>query len=211
MAGELIPVSDEQAKAVQEVAKVVGQGIDVASRFFSFFAGALGTEARDLVGWLFGDRLHHARIRNLHKLWTRTEEILQARGVREAQKVSEDIAEPILEAARKQDRPELQELWARLLAAAIDPARAYMVRQLFINAVKEFDPLDARLFKRLNTIGSAQGTNWRQTIGDELHATPDEIEISADNLERLGYIQKLPSRQPAFTALGRELTRTLSG
>lgn len=44
--------------------------------------------------------------------------------------------------AQEESREELAELWARLLANAMDP-NMNSVRQSFIDAVKRMDPLDA--------------------------------------------------------------------
>jgi hypothetical protein len=203
MAGELILISDEQAK-------LGTKALELLQDFGGFLREILGTVPEDVVGLLGGDWLKFRRAKNLADMLATAREKIEKSGVKETQEVPLTLALPMLRAAADESRAELQDLWARLLATAMDPARANTVRQSFINAVKEFDPLDARLFKRLNTMGSAQVANWHQILGAELHATPDEIEISADNLERIGCITKHPGRQPPITSFGRELMRALS-
>jgi hypothetical protein len=48
---------------------------------------------------------------------------------------------PLVISAADEDRDELQEIWARLLAAAADPARAKSFRIQFIEVAKQMDPL----------------------------------------------------------------------
>jgi hypothetical protein len=63
----------------------------------------------------------------------------KARGVADTERVSLVIALPLLEAAAEESREELQDLWARLLAAAMDPGRSGQVRRVFIEIVKQMD------------------------------------------------------------------------
>ena len=72
----LIPISDEQAKLGQELAKAVR---DVSG----YFIDILGDLPRDLVGLLIGDRVKAKRIEKVARLWQRTREHLQDRGIAE--------------------------------------------------------------------------------------------------------------------------------
>ncbi len=66
----------------------------------------------------------------------RTDEIISARHIQKTVAISASLAIPLLSAAGDESRPELQDLWARLLANAMDPARANNLRIEFIEAVK---------------------------------------------------------------------------
>jgi hypothetical protein len=132
---------------VGEAAKAAGKVIDLTSSFGSFLGRMFGILPEDAVGLLVGDLLHHVRLRNCARLEQRTEEILRERGVSETVPLSPSVAIPLLEAAKDESRAELQELWARLLAAAMDPNRNSRVRQSFITIVRHLDPLDALLLK----------------------------------------------------------------
>jgi hypothetical protein len=63
---------------------------------------------------------------------------LRDRKVETPKSASLSLTLPILEAAANESRDELQDLWARLLAAAADPARAPAFRLAFIEAVKKW-------------------------------------------------------------------------
>jgi hypothetical protein len=62
---DLIPISDEQTKAIQEVAKTTGTGLDLVGKAGFYVGWVLGTVPSDLVGLLGGDWLSRVRIRNL--------------------------------------------------------------------------------------------------------------------------------------------------
>jgi hypothetical protein len=82
-----------------------------------------------------------ARERRLDAITRKTKQILHDRDVKEQQELPEDIAIPLLEAAQGESREELQELWARLLANAMDPERAQDVLPDFITTVSRLQPI----------------------------------------------------------------------
>jgi hypothetical protein len=95
-------------------------------------------KATDLIGVAGGDYLGQVRRRNAIRMAHRTDEIISARHIQETVAISPSLAIPLLSAAGDESRPELQDLWARLLANAMDPARANNLRIEFIEAVKRF-------------------------------------------------------------------------
>lgn len=213
MSNDLIPISEEQAKAVQEVAKAVGQGIEAASKFFSWCADAVGDAPRNAFARVIGDRLYHSRIRNIYKLQVRTEEILNQRGVHDRKPVSEDIATPLFDAARQQDSDELRELYAGLLAAAMDPARANTVRLEFVEAVKRFHPQDAVMMKMLRQHSGQLMPNTRDFFASHLKISADASEVALRNLANIGCIgepMQHNTNNYYLTAFGRELMAACS-
>jgi hypothetical protein len=141
----LIPISDEQAKLGQELLKAVRDGS-------GYFADILGDLPRDLLGLLVGDRVKAKRIEKIAMLWERTRERLRDRGMVDPEPPSLKYAIPILEAAADEENEELQDLWSRLLAAAMDPNRRDATRQSFIQVVKQMDPMDALVLKASRAI-----------------------------------------------------------
>lgn len=202
-------MTDEEAKAVQEVAKL-------ADAFGGFVSRILGTVPEDTVGILGGDYLRHIRIRNATRLQQRTDEILRERGIAERTiPVSPRIAFPLIEAAWDETREELQELWARLLANALDPNNRTKIRRSYIAIIRDFEPLDAVLLKKLCDTQERSGNmisikDW----SDELGISHDEFYVSVRNLIRLGCAQtnrleaaSAAPNQLVETPLGRELVR----
>jgi Abortive infection alpha len=95
------------------------------------------------------------------------------------------IALPLPIAAADESRDELRSIWARLLAAAADPARAKSFRVQFIEVAKQMDPLDAAV---LDTTHRRQGVTagLANELAIEFKVNRDEVEISLDNLARFG-------------------------
>lgn len=112
------------------------------------------------------------------------------------------VALPILQGAADEDRDDLVDLWARLLANAMDPT-LNNVRYSFIEAVKEMDPPDAIIMRyayqdnienihtgELNNppINSAGHLNIAQAAG----CNADEVEVSLRHLEKLRFFDVFP-------------------
>jgi hypothetical protein len=209
--GVLAPISDEQAKAIQEVAKAAQEALKALQGVGGFLKDVVGTTPEDIVGYLGGDWLKVRRAENLARIIEKAQERLRARGA-EASKhqASLSLALPILVAAADESRDELQDLWARLLAAAADPTRTKFFRLAFIEAAKRMDPLDATVLRSANQIGGGNIDGAaRNTLAAELKVSRDEIDVSVANLDRLELTA--PTHRPAsvITPFGREFLRAV--
>jgi hypothetical protein len=182
MSNDLIPLDSE---AIKELAKTAGTALAVAGKAGSYIAWVLGTVPHDLVGVLGGDWLRQVRIRNLARLHDRTEEILRSRGVTKTEPVSPSLAVPLLRAAADESREELQELWARLIAAAVDPDRSSRVRRSFIETVARLDPLDAVVLTKLYETPDNLSPNPRDFLANQLAVSSRQIEVSVQYLNEL--------------------------
>jgi hypothetical protein len=218
VADELIPITDEQAKAIQESAKLGQEALGVLKSLGGYLREILGTVPEDFVGLIGGDWLRLRRAENMAEIAAKARERLRVRGVKNAEPISLTLALPLLRAASDESRDELQALWARLLASAMDPKRARMVRREFIETIIRFAPIDAIIMKRLyNEAPEAPGhqniAGWARHYG----VTELELTVALDNLRRLECIQgyqpftsgpdagKLQSA--VITPYGRELMR----
>jgi len=106
-----------------------------------FLKETVGTVPEDLVGLLGGDWLKVRRAENIARMIKKAKDRQKARKTEHLEQPSISIAVPLLVAAADESRDELQEIWARLLAAATDPARAQSFRLRYIAVAKELDPL----------------------------------------------------------------------
>ena len=199
--GNLIPVSDEQAKAIQEALKTL-QGIG------GFLQSTFGTLPQDIVGMLGGDYLKVRRAENIVRITEKAKKRLADRAVENAD-APPSLAIPILIAAGDESRDELQDLWAALLASAADPSRNREFRIQFIEAVKGMDPVDAVVLK-----GSADQHLLR--VGDfaefagAIKLREDQVAVSITNLTRLGLCEYASEgRFARISPLGRELLRAV--
>jgi hypothetical protein len=220
MAGEnsIIPISDEQAKALQEAFKLSGQSLETVRNFGRFLSKILGTVPEDLIGLAFGDALRFKRAENIERLGVQTEKRLRDGGVNSPKQVPLSLAIPLLSAAADENRDELVDLWARLLAAAMDPSRSDAIRLKFIEVVRAMDPIDALVLPFIRDLPNAQPT-MRAVFASRLGRSEDQIEISFAHLCDLGCtagnlgaeptIRHLNLSKVTLTAFGRELLRAL--
>ena len=209
MSDDLTLFSDEQAKVFQERAKSAGKAIDLLDKFGGAVGLAFGPAARNTVG-LAEDSLGEVRQRNAIRLKERTRELLRERHIDpSADEVSPSLIRPVAEAAAEESRPELQELWARLLAAAMAPSRSRAVRRSFIEIVKQMEPIDALVLQKLSEY-SLNPPSIRDNFAVVFKTTNDQIDLSLHHLEKLGCVLIPPAGPSAtLTATGRELTRAL--
>jgi hypothetical protein len=182
----------------------------------AYLARQLGGAPENLIGLLVGDWLIHKRVRRWSQLQDETRRIIEQRNVKEpSDDISPSIALPLIEAALDEDREGLKELWARLLAAAVDPTRKGRVRQSFIAALKQMDPLDAKILETLYDQfagGFPADRNGRDTFSQLLGVTIDEVLVSFGNLERLsciGFGITSPKINPGISPLGKLLIEAL--
>jgi hypothetical protein len=123
---------------------------------------------------------------------------------------------PLIAAAVDEDREGLKELWAKLLAAAMDPARTNLVRPSLIETLKQLDPLDARLLLHLyrNKVGPALGgVSYHVHASKVLSVSEDESWVSLTHLYELGILQQMPGQImqiPTFSPKARLLLKAVS-
>jgi len=209
MSNELMrPIDPDTARAIEEAAKLGGKLVDAGTKAGGYLDRVIGRLPDNIVGLVLGDWVLHTRIRRWAELQAETERILRERGVKEPfAEVSPSLAIPLIEAAVDETREGLKQLWARLLAAAMDPSRTESVRQSFISTVKAMDRLDVRVAEHI-WYNTPKGSTNEDQLSKELNASRDEIEVSINNLRGLDCIlQAALSHAPAFTAFGRELMR----
>ena len=196
----------EEAKAVQELAKVTGKGIGAAREFGRFLGRVIGGSAVQAGGiledWLtYKRKVLHLQWARLYRIKVRVEEELNTRGVDgPTRPVAPKLAFPILEEAAFEDDDELQDIWARLLATAMDP-NAPQIKRAYIHILKSFEPSDAVLLEDLYRItferdsfaepyrlGMGGFTFPITELSTHLNMTGEECEISLLNLDQVGCI-----------------------
>jgi len=153
--------------------------------------------------------LRGARARNRARLRSDTESILKARGAKMDTDPSPTIALPLLSAPQDESRDELIDLWAHLLACALDAARRKNYRRGFVGIAKALEPLDVLVLPILARPGEFAPSKL-EFIANETGLSRDQVELSFRSLIRLeltwptqAQIQNVRS-QPFLTALGRQ-------
>ena len=132
----------EGAKAVQEVGKTARACVDPLTDLGRYIGRVLGTTPEDLVGLAFGDYMAHARIRQMAGHQQKTDEILRMRGTESPQPINPKLAIPALIAVSEEGDETIQELWARLFANAMDPAREVWLNERLIDSLRKMDGAD---------------------------------------------------------------------
>lgn len=211
-------ISPGDAKTIQETAKAVRKTLEVVEKSGKFAANILGPSLKELVGLTLEDPLSYARFRARAWYDRRVQEILRKRGkLGKTKPVSPSIAIPLLEAAQDETREELREIWAKLIANAMDPDRSKGVRRSIIDAVKGFEPLETLVLQEFNAALKC-GSAVSKGIEKRLDCLFDEVEASVMNLEKLGCItktgndfgQKFVMSCYRLNGLGREIIRVCS-
>jgi len=148
------PFGKETSKAVQELAKTTGNAIDAARDAASFFNRVLGNPITDTVGITIADPLRFVRTVSLDWYNRRVEEILAKRNAKRVTGAPPRIALEILDAAQDETRNDLRELWAQLLANAMDESKQKHVRIEFVAVLRQLNPLDALILQRLSSVAN---------------------------------------------------------
>jgi len=190
---------EETAKALQEVAKTTGKFIELIEDAKPFIGRVLGPPVEDAVG-IVSDRLRYYRLKQLFTLRDKVEELHRQRGIESPRPLPPKLAIPLLEAATLEENEPLHDLWARLLATGMDPARPQIQRS-FISILQEFEPIDAKLFLFLwdimfeeddrveaNRLGDGSFIFEPSELASLVKEGPEECEVSLLNLDRLGCI-----------------------
>jgi hypothetical protein len=210
MSNDLLPFSDDQARAVQEVAKTGREALERLGGLGGYLKEIFGYIPKDLMGWAVGDRLQMRRLQNAAKIAGLAQQILDRRQVKDRETTGLLLGRALLDAAGNEDRAALQEIWSKLLAAAMDPNRSSRVRTLFVRIVKDMDPIDALIFQSLQDRWNGQ-PNQRDFLAGRFKWRPDEIETSFGRLQELGLgVCHAIGNSCSITPRGRELLRALS-
>lgn len=128
----LIPIRD-----VYEISKeLLGYGYDVIGFLFPKIPSeVIARKAENSI------RIMRAAQAKLDKAGLKPEE-------RNA--ISLKLGLPIIEKSSLEEDPTLQELWANLLANALNPARSEKVRSIFVDIIHNLSPFDALILNAFN-------------------------------------------------------------
>jgi abortive infection alpha-like protein len=216
MPTELIrPIDPDSAHAIEETAKAVAKAIDAAVQAGKYVGEVLGDLPHDLVG-IMGDWVKQKRALRWAELSAETQKILRDRGVENREDISPSVAIPLIAGAINEDREVLKELWAKLLAAAMDANRADLVRPSLVDVLRQMDPLDALILGQLviarSDLPSVPGNDLAERLAKKFNVSRDEAFFSLEHLYDLGCLMQSPSSfpNPVASAKGSILIRATS-
>ncbi|MBK9947175.1 MAG: DUF4393 domain-containing protein [Nitrospira sp.] len=138
--------SDKQSQLPAQKSVPVA-AIEAAEKLGQFFSNVFGEPIKTSVGML-QDKLGVIRWERQLRLADRVKEILDQRR-KEGNRVSVPprMALPIIEAASIESDDFLQDLWANLLASAMNSVTAPKVRSAFVDIIKQLEPIDVKLLE----------------------------------------------------------------
>jgi hypothetical protein len=175
-------MSDEQAKAVQEVAKATSDIVKLAGGAGAYLAKIFGSILENVLGYYGGDWLQHKRLRHLAVLGAETQRVLESVDVKRITEPNPAVLIPLLQAAADEAESELQAMWAALLANAMLDGGG-RVRRTYIEVLRTLDPADILVLKGMSD-------SWA-SYGDENSALTHEERISLEALFSRGCVHRI--------------------
>lgn len=218
-------IGDEQAKAVQELAKTARDFRAELAADGKFVGGLIHRPADEGLG-LVSDVLRYARLEIAIRFSQRVDRLMQERGLTNGPtaKILLPVLVPLLEAASLEEDEELADMWAEMLVNAADADSGVDVKRSLVPLLKAMSPLDVRIlamvvdtpdeFRRDGIVKTYDFPNsytpWISNEGN-IEPAPEEVQISLWNLVGHGCLAEPMAYGAAnlnmveVTALGRLL------
>lgn len=218
---------EEESKAIQEIAKATGKGIDAVREAGGFIARYVAGPLEEGFGILH-DRLKYVRWERQVRFMQKADQFLTDAGIPAPTRgVPLKIAIPLLQAASIEDDDGLQDRWAALLVNAANANSGVDVHRSFVEILSQISPLEAKILDALYSLPFESARHSGITTDtlpssarilaekEDPHPQPsDEIALALGNLVRVGCL-KVPttwSGGETFssvnpTMLGREFVR----
>ena len=172
--------------------------------------------AEDVLGLAGGDYLSEVRKRNRARMAEKTERILKERGIKPDGEVAPVDMIPLLAAAQDESRDELLEIFARLLAAAADPARRGSFRRQFIEIARQMEPIDVAVLEKTRAAGNKAVNPTRFAVfAEQLEVPADNVLNAMAALKQLGLLENETNLTaqifPRLSSLGRQFLAAING
>lgn len=168
-----------------EEAEAMRAGLDAAKGY----ADLVLKPPLEQIGGLLSDTVGLWRLKNRVSVLLKAKRFCEERGI-DPRKLLPDVFVPLLDAAGDTEDERIQEMYANLLAAHVDPAMQDSVHPSYAKILAQFAPIDAAILRDIVT-GRADHRFAPQTISlSFLHGAHGVGTIMAiENLERLGILQ----------------------
>lgn len=141
---------NEEAKAVQEVAKTSGKFIDGIRDFGSFVTKFISGPLEQKKG-ILEDELKYSRWENQIKLMQKAEKFIVECGLntQPTNPIPFKLAVPLFQAATLEDDDYLQELWASLLINSSYNESGVKLTRTFIDVLERISSFEARILMKI--------------------------------------------------------------
>jgi hypothetical protein len=185
---------EEIAKAVAATAQFGTQTVKATEKILGFISRVFKEPAETTAG-IVGDRLKLFQWERQVAYVDKVNGILVAKGVADTRAVYPKYALPILENASLEDQEDIQFLWAKLMANAMDPASQVDLQMAFIEIIKNLTTLDVKILNKIYESLVNSGSDKYEKVLDiiitkdeickVMSITSKEYEISIFNLFRM--------------------------
>ncbi len=120
---------------------------------------------------------------------------LEARKIDQPKPISPRVLIPALVALSEESDDLLQDLWANLMANAMDPDSDVDLQKTHIETLRQFEPIDAVFLHQLDAHARSGTADLNlETIASELDFRPMALAQSHERLGQLGCVQVITSR-----------------
>lgn len=143
--------TEEIAKAVAETSKFGTKSLETTEKILGFLAKVFDESIEHAVG-IVSDRLKFLRWQRQVRMVDKIEQELRQHKVVKTRPVAPKFALPILENASLEEDDDLQDLWVRLMANAMDPNFEGGLRMAFIDIIKSLTPSDVMMLDFFYTV-----------------------------------------------------------
>lgn len=166
-------MTDEDKNFSPPVDKAIGQVIVETARDSRALLEKLFGPAVTEFGGMLGDRMCYWRFRNLCHILSKVEEITKAHGFEVEGLSSLEFGDAFrtIEAASFEEKEEVQELWAGLIANAVSPDSTITIKKVYIEILRSLSPAEAAL---LELLGECERRSWRINV-EELKEFNEEM------------------------------------
>jgi hypothetical protein len=195
-------MTEEEAKAAQEIAKAASQGINALEKTGGYLSKYIDGPLEQAVG-IVEDRLKYYRWERKIRLFDRANEFLKNRGMTSpTAPVPLKIALPILEAGSIEDDDDIQDIYAQILANAADIKFELKIKRTYIDVLQNLSGLEIDILRKIYSLNFEEIWNdgvWttklptsilREQPEQENLRPPKDIEIALANMFRFGLINR---------------------
>jgi hypothetical protein len=191
---EVAELGNELAQAEQERQRTA-QALIGAARDAGAYLGPHFRNAVSEFAGLCGDQMAYWRFSNFNRLLNKVEAKIKDGKVppHALRKLSFADSVRVIEAASAEEEDSVQELWARLIKNAVDPAGTTTVKKVYIELLKSLSPPEAAFLDLLSKgqLTKRLTVKEAQTLYAEMHSVADQCWRLFDNDEQKVAIQNL--------------------
>lgn len=157
----------------------------------------------ETVGELIRDEAHYLRWKNANRVLDRAEKYLEERNAQGKNSIPLGLAIRFMDGASIEEDPNIQDMWARLLANAADPKNEYEISKTHITLISELNSLDAQVLEffetqgwlNIKSVALSTGHNPLdcKEIASKLKVSSEDAGLALGNLWRLGCLIQDPT------------------